>query len=62
MNIKQIKGIIPYHWKGTEISFMSIHIDPLCHMPQFCKIMLFYFDFIPRHYVKFNGKWKLMTQ
>ena len=30
-------------------------------MPQFCKIMLSYFDFILRHYVKFNAKWKLMT-
>ena len=33
-----------------------------CHMPQFCKIMLYYFDIIPKHYVKFNAKWKLMTQ
>ena len=29
---------------------------------QFCKIMLSYFDFIPRDYVKFNAKLKLMTQ
>ena len=27
-----------------------------CHMPQFCKILLSYFDFISRHYVKFNAK------
>ena len=33
-----------------------------CHMPQFRKIMLSYFDFISRHYVKFNAKLKLMTQ
>ena len=33
-----------------------------CHMPQFFKIMLYYFDLIPRHYVKFNAKLKLMTQ
>ena len=36
--------------------------DRTSHMPQFCKIMLSYFDFIPRHYVKFNAKLKLITQ
>ena len=29
---------------------------------KFCKIMLSYFDIIPKHYVKFNAKWKLLTQ
>ena len=31
-------------------------VDTCCHMPQFCKIMLFYFYIIPKHYVKFNAK------
>ena len=37
---------------------ICVHVLELstCHMPQFCKIILSYFDFIPRHYVKFNAK------
>ena len=34
----------------------------LCHIPQFCKIMLFVLNRFLRHYVKFNAKLKLMTQ
>ena len=39
-----------------SLNITCILVYFFCHMPQFCKILLSYFDFIPRHYVKFNAK------
>ena len=50
------------HETRTHGIFYKAKYDLECHMSQFCKIMLSYFYFIPTHYVKFNAKWKLMTQ
>ena len=44
------------HTKHLKNSHSQDQPYLVCHMPQFFQIILSYFDFIPRNYVKFYAK------